>query len=75
MSSYEHWDVSSAQSTGYASYQNTENRDGSENRAKYLDEYQDEIFQWLKDAYPEILEEFSEHAKHYGALSYDDWLN
>lgn len=75
MSMPEHPDVSSAQRTGYAVFQKGENQDCPENRREYLKEYQEAIFKWLQDAYPDVLDEFSEYAKRYGALSYNDWLN
>lgn len=75
MSMLEHPDVTWGQQTGYATFQRGENRDTPESRAEYIDAYQEELLKWLKDAYTEILDEFSDYAPRYGAQTYDSWLN
>lgn len=75
MSSYEHWDVSSAQRTGYASYQNTENRDTPENREDYINDHTPELVTWLRLGHQEILDEFIEFSGNVCAVSYNNWLN
>lgn len=75
MSSYEHWDVTSAQRTGYAAYQANENRDTPENREDYIDDHTLELVTWLRLGHPEILDEFIEFSGNVCAVSYKNWLN
>lgn len=35
--------------------------DTQENRLEYIDEHKDELLEWLKEGYPDILDEFIEH--------------
>lgn len=71
----DHPDVTAAQRYGYPSWQEDENKDCPENRALYIEEYQNELVKWLRAGYPEILDEFLEYAPGYGCPRYEDWLN
>ena len=70
-SNMEHPDVTCALRTGYAAFQNPENRDTPENRKEFIDENSGLLLQWLRLGYPEILEEFIEMH----ATDYREWLN
>lgn len=50
-------------------------RDTPENRAEYVEEHSYALVLWMRDAYPDILDEFLEYAPRYGAEKYRDWLN
>ena len=71
----EHPDVTAIQRYGYPCWQEDENKDCPENRARYIEEYQNELVEWLRTGYPEILDEFLEYAPGYGCTKYKDWLN
>lgn len=74
----EHPDITLALLTGYPTYQSKENHDSPENWGDYIDEYQNEIMEWIKDGYQDILREFSESraiCTAYKAMTYEDWLN
>ena len=71
----EHWDVASGQRTGYAVYQNTENRDTPENREDYIDDHMLELVTWLRLGHQEVLDEFIEFSGQACMVSYRDWLN
>lgn len=51
------------------------NEDCPDMRAEYIDEYEHEFARWIKDGYPELLDEFLEYAPGYGCERYDSWLN
>ena len=59
----EHPDITSAAYTGYASYQNPENRDTPEHRKAYIEERYLDLLRWMRIEYPEILDEFIECSK------------
>ena len=44
----EHPDVTAALRYGYPSWQEDENKDCPENRALYIEEYQNELVKWLR---------------------------
>lgn len=71
----EHPDVTAIERTGYPAWIDSENRDTPENRAEYIEAYTQELLKWLRDAYPDILDEFLEFAPRYGAEEYQNWLN
>lgn len=50
-------------------------KDTPENRAEYVEEHSSELIRWLRDGYPDILDEFLEYAPRYGAEKYEEWLN
>lgn len=77
MADLEHPDVSSAQRSGYATFQSGENQDSQENWNEYLEEYQSEIIMWMKDSYPDVLREFAEEyaPRYHKTPTYKDWLN
>lgn len=75
MSMLEHWDVTNGQRTGYAVYQNTENRDTPENREDYIDDHMLELVTWLRLGHQEVLDEFIEFSGQACMVSYRDWLN
>lgn len=50
-------------------------RDTPENRAEYVEEHSYALVLWMRDAYPDILDEFLEYAPAYRCQRYEDWLN
>lgn len=67
----EHPDITSAQRTGYATFQSAENRDCPENRAEFISDHSSEVINWVQRNYPELLEQYiEEHERDYNA-----WLN
>ena len=67
----EHPDITSAQRTGYATFQDAENQDTPEMRKAFIDDNSARLLRWLRFTYPEILEEFVDiHTAEYRA-----WLN
>lgn len=75
MSMLEYPDLTCAQRTGYASFQNPENRDTPENREDYIDEHTFELVRWLRMGYPDILDEFIDMSGQICSMGYKDWLN
>lgn len=71
----QHPDVSAALSTGYATFQAKENKDTLETRFEFLEEHQVEFLKWIRDGYPDLMEEFIEFGRHYHKADYQDWLN
>ena len=43
--------------------------------AEYVEEHSYALVLWMRDAYPEILDEFLEYAPAYRCQRYEDWLN
>ena len=71
----EHPDLCAAARTGFASFQNPDNRDSPENRADYIEEHMPELVHWLTLGHPEILEEFLQFSGQICSTGYEDWLN
>ena len=71
----DHPDVASAERTGYATFQSTENQDSPENRADYIDDHMAELVKWLRIGYPDILDEFIEMSGQICSVGYKTWLN
>lgn len=67
----EHPDVASAERTGYATFQSTENQDSPENRSDFINENSELLIKWLRLGYPDILDEFIEMHR----SDYQMWLN
>lgn len=71
----DHPDIRSALRSGYASFQREENRDTPEHRARYIEEHTQELVEWLRLGYPEVLEEFICFSDQVCRESYRDWLD
>ena len=71
----EHPDISASGRSGYAAFQEEENRDSRENRMAYIEEHTSQLVNWLSLGYPEILEEFIRFSPQLCRESYEDWLN
>ena len=71
----EHPDITAAQSAGWAPFQSNQNQDGEENRWAFLEEHQLEFLKWIRDGYPELVEEFIQYGFHYHKCDYQQWLN
>lgn len=69
MEDLEHSDVSAALRTGYPSWQAPGNADCKEMRDRYVDEYQDELLDWIRKNHPDLVDEWREQS------GYDEWLN
>ncbi|MEE0729099.1 MAG: hypothetical protein UCJ19_00985 [Oscillospiraceae bacterium] len=67
----EHPDITAALRTGYPGHMNSENQDGPENRAQFINERPDLLIRWLRLGYPDILEEYIEM----NGPDYREWLN
>ena len=67
----EHPDITSAQRTGYATFQSAENQDCPENRAEYIDAHLSEVISWVRHNYPELVDQYIEEHKR----DYTAWLN
>ena len=67
----EHPDVASAERTGYATFQSTDNHDSPENRLDFINENPELLIKWLRLGYPDILDEFIEMHR----FDYRMWLN
>lgn len=67
----QHPDITAIERDGYPANCSGENRDTPEARNDYIEEHTEELLEWMRLGYPEILEEFIELR----ACDYRTWLN